>query len=101
MDEIKQIVKLQLGHLERLLTEKEITLEVTDKAITYIGETAFDSTFGARPIKRYINKELTQRVAQMLLSGDLKPGHKLLVDRNQSGELSLSACSKELEPQAV
>jgi len=91
MDEIKQIVKLQLGRLERLLTEKEITLEVTDEAITYIGETAFDSTFGARPIKRFINKQLTQKIAQMLLAGDLKSGERLSVGRDKSGQLSLTA----------
>jgi ATP-dependent Clp protease ATP-binding subunit ClpB len=91
MDEIKDIVRLQLKHLERLLIDKEIALQVGDEAVTYIAEMAFDSTFGARPIKRFINKRLTQRVAQMLLAGGLKPGQTLQVDRDQSGELSLSA----------
>jgi len=101
MDEIKQIVKLQLTHLERLLADKEIELEATEAAISYIGETAFDATFGARPIKRYINKELTQRVAQMLLSGDLKSGDRLNVGRDKSGQLSLTAVGGTSQTETV
>ncbi|MCD6249781.1 MAG: ATP-dependent chaperone ClpB [candidate division Zixibacteria bacterium] len=99
MDEIKQIVRLQLTNLERLLLDKEIELEATETAISYIGETAFDSTFGARPIKRYINKELTQQVARMLLAGDLRPGQKLKVDCDKSGMLAMSVSSIKPEPE--
>jgi ATP-dependent Clp protease ATP-binding subunit ClpB len=91
LDEIKNIVRLQLTHLERLLTDKDITMSVTDEAVGYIAETAYDSSMGARPIKRFINKQLAQRVAQMLLSSTLKPGQTLKVERSKNGELLLTA----------
>jgi len=103
--EINEIVRLQLKHLRRLLIEKEITLEVSDSAVEYIGETSFDSTFGARPIKRFISKQLSQRVAKMLLAGELKPGQTLKVDSVED-VLSLKVVNglldsetKELQPE--
>ncbi len=89
-DEIKQIVELQLGHLRGLLEEKDVTLGVTDVAITHIAEASFDQTYGARPIKRYINRELSQRVAKMMLAGELQPGECLTVDA-ADGTLTLSS----------
>ena len=100
-DEIAQIVRLQLKNLERLLAEKEITLEVTEAAVEFIAETAFDPTFGARPIKRYVNKQLTQKVAQLLLAGKLKPGQSLKVDRDQTGTLSLTGVDKTPSSETV
>ncbi len=93
-DEIKQIVRLQLNRLEALLADKDIVLKVNDKAVTFIADSSFDQTFGARPIKRFINKELSQRVAQMLLAGKLKSGQSLKVGVADN-ELRLTASSKE------
>ncbi len=101
LDEIKDIVRLQLKHLELLLVDKNIALAVSDDAVGCIAETAFDSSFGARPIKRFINKELTQRVAQMLLSGAVKPGQTLEVDRGKSGELALTAANDSPRAETV
>ena len=84
-DEITQIVRLQLENLNRLLADKDVTLEVSDEAVAYIGETAYDETFGARPIKRYVNKELSQKVAKMVLAGQLHAGQTLKVTRNDDG----------------
>ncbi|MBD3258200.1 type VI secretion system ATPase TssH, partial [candidate division GN15 bacterium] len=100
MDEIKQIVRLQLTRLEKLLDQKEISLTVSDEAVGFIGETAFDQTFGARPIKRYVNKELSQKVAKMLLAGELKPGQQLDVTR-EGDHLKLSPSGTRPEQQAV
>ncbi|MEW5796359.1 MAG: ATP-dependent chaperone ClpB [Candidatus Zixiibacteriota bacterium] len=90
MGEIQDIVRLQLKHLEKLLTEKDIGLNVGDDAVTYIAETAFDSSFGARPIKRFISKQLTQKIAQMLLSGELTPGQTLNIGHNRTSGLVMS-----------
>ncbi len=79
-DEISDIVRLQLKRLERLLLERDVTLDVTDAAVKFIAETGYDQAFGARPIKRLINKELSQQVAKLLLAGALKPGQRLLVE---------------------
>ena len=100
-DEIEQIVRLQLRQLERLLAEKEIALDATDASVGFIAETAFDPSFGARPIRRYINKQLTQRVAQMLLAGELKQGQTVKLDRGPSGDLSLTAIDRVAEADRV
>jgi len=91
--EINQIVRLQLNRLEKLLAEKEITIDITDKAVEFIGESSYDHTFGARPIKRFINKQLTQELSKMLLSGQLKPEQSLDIDA-KSGKLTFSAMAK-------
>jgi ATP-dependent Clp protease ATP-binding subunit ClpB len=78
--EINQIVRLQYQRLEKLLAEKDITLEVSDKAVEYIGESAYDHTFGARPIKRFINKHLTQQVSRLLLTNELHSGGIVKID---------------------
>jgi len=92
--EINQIVSLQFQRLEKLLAEKDITLDVSDKAVEFIGESAYDHTFGARPIKRFINKHLTQEVSKLLLTGQLKPSQRLLVDLKDK---KLTFKSKALE----
>ena len=89
-DQIKDIVRLQLQHLSKLLNEKDVTLNVSDTAVGFIAETAYDQTFGARPIKRFVNKELSQKVAKLLLSGELKVGQTLTVDLAEEG-LTFSA----------
>ncbi|NOY88082.1 MAG: ATP-dependent chaperone ClpB [FCB group bacterium] len=79
-DEINKIVELQLNHLRDLLNQQNISLEVTKEAIKFIAANAYEPTFGARPIKRYINKHLSQLVAKMILDGELKTGQKLKID---------------------
>jgi ATP-dependent Clp protease ATP-binding subunit ClpB len=88
-EEIKEIVALQLRRLAALLSDKDVTLKVSDAAIGFIGETAYDESFGARPIKRYVNKEMSQRVAKLLLAGTAKPGDTVTVDVD-GGELVLT-----------
>jgi len=98
--EINDIVRLQLDRFGDLLAGKEIDLAVSDRAVEHIGKTSFDETFGARPIKRFINKELTQRVAKLLLAGDLEPGQRLSVDLDGE-QLKLSAEYVEPAGEAV
>ncbi len=86
--EIRQIVRLQLHRLESLIREKGIGLEVTDSAVAQIGESGFDPTFGARPIKRYISKELAQEIAKKILGGSIMPGQTLVVDA-KDGDLTI------------
>lgn len=78
--EIKDIVRLQLNRLQTILDEKEIKLEVSEAAVDFMAQSGYDQTFGARPIKRFINKELSQQIAKMVLAGKLKPGQILHVD---------------------
>ncbi|MFQ5498552.1 MAG: ATP-dependent chaperone ClpB [Candidatus Zixiibacteriota bacterium] len=88
--EIGKIVQLQIERLEALLGDEGVTLKVSDQAIAHIAETSFDVTFGARPIKRFVRKELSQRIAKLLLSGELQSGDLCNVDVS-GGSLVLSA----------
>ena len=100
--EINQIVRLQLERLEKLLSEKDITLTVTDPAVEFIGNSGYDHVFGARPIKRFINKHLTQEVSKLLLNGRLRPRQSLFVDLKE-GKLYFESKSrtKTREPEAA
>jgi ATP-dependent Clp protease ATP-binding subunit ClpB len=83
--EVKQIVEIQLSRLQKMLADKEVKLELTDDAVEYLARTGYDPTFGARPLKRLINKELTQQIAKMFLSGELKAEQSLLITAGGDG----------------
>jgi ATP-dependent Clp protease ATP-binding subunit ClpB len=69
--QIRDIVDLQLQDLKKLLLQKEITLEITDNALDYLGEEGFDPQFGARPLKRVIQKEIVNQLSKKILSGEV------------------------------
>ncbi len=79
-DEIRKIVLMQFERVKKLLTEKDIEIELSDAAVAYLAEEGYDPTFGARPIKRLINKELSQQVAKSILAGEFKSGDKIKID---------------------
>ncbi len=79
-DEIKKIVLLQFERLASLLKDKEIDAELSDKAVEYLASAGYDPTFGARPIKRLINKELSQLISKKMLSQEIKPDSKIKID---------------------
>ena len=66
-----RIVRLELAKVARSLKEQEIALEVTDEAVAWLAERGFDPVFGARPVKRVIQREVQDRVADLILSGDV------------------------------
>jgi ATP-dependent Clp protease ATP-binding subunit ClpB len=76
-DLIEGIVKLQLRQLNRLLSEKNLELEATAEAVKALAREGYDPVYGARPLKRLIQKRIQDRLALMLLSGDIKPGDKI------------------------
>jgi ATP-dependent Clp protease ATP-binding subunit ClpB len=71
---MKRIVDIQLTYLQRLLADRKITLKVDDKAKTWLANTGYDPVYGARPLKRVIQRELQNPLATMLLSGTIKDG---------------------------
>ncbi|MFW1461783.1 hypothetical protein ACEWA6_24595, partial [Vibrio parahaemolyticus] len=72
--EMKRIVDIQLRHLQSLLADRKITLEVDETAKTWLGNTGYDPVYGARPLKRVIQRQLQNPLASMLLSGKVKDG---------------------------
>ena len=78
-DEIKQIARLQLRHLQKLLARQELTLEVTPELEEYLAENGYDPAFGARPLKRLIQHDLTDALALHLLNGEFPAGSTIAV----------------------
>lgn len=77
--EMKRIVDIQLRHLQSLLADRKITLEVDETAKTWLGNTGYDPVYGARPLKRVIQRQLQNPLASMLLSGKVKDGDTVKV----------------------
>jgi len=79
---LKQIVALQVGLVQKRLADKLITVELTDDARELMAEEGFDLAYGARPLKRVIQREVLNPLASKILSGEVKEGARILVDRD-------------------
>lgn len=92
LEDINQIVRLQLSQLKKLLAKQHITIDATEEAIAYLTTKGYDPQYGARPIKRVIQKEVLNSLSKELLSGSVKADSIVLIDsfddtlvfRNQS-----------------
>ncbi|MCB9360924.1 MAG: ATP-dependent chaperone ClpB [Flavobacteriales bacterium] len=80
-DNIKEIVKIQLGGLAKLLTKNNITLSYTDEAVDYIAEIGYDPQFGARPVKRVLQKNILNELSKQLLAGTVQPESDIILDQ--------------------
>lgn len=78
--EINQIVKIQLDNIVKLLKEQQITFEFTDDAVESIAQKGFDPQFGARPVKRVIQKEVLNALSKEILAGTITASHHILLD---------------------
>lgn len=79
-DEIKMIVDLQLKHIEKMLAENGVKLEVTDKALQRIAEEGFDPQFGARPVKRVIQRYVLNELSKQLIAEKVDKSKPIVVD---------------------
>ena len=79
-DNIREIVKLQLDGLKKMLNKQNITLDATDEAIRFLAEKGYEPQFGARPVKRTIQKEVLNNMSKSLLSGEIKADSIILLD---------------------
>ena len=78
--ELRQIVQLQIQRLERRLSERKMTLRLSETAIDFLAEIGYDPVYGARPLKRGIQRELETQVAKGILRGDFADGDTIFVD---------------------
>ncbi len=79
-ENIKRIADIQIGSLRTRLAEKEFDLQVSDEALAIIAQAGFDPVFGARPLKRALQQEIENPLAQRLLKGELIPGKAIKVE---------------------
>jgi ATP-dependent Clp protease ATP-binding subunit ClpC len=84
-EEIGRIVRLMLGATTARLAERSVTVEVTDAAIDWLGERGYEPEYGARPLRRLIQREVDDRIADLLVSGELADGGAVRVDAAADG----------------
>jgi ATP-dependent Clp protease ATP-binding subunit ClpB len=78
--EIRGIVQIQLDNLKKLVAPTGIELKFSDYALDYLAEQGFDPQFGARPLKRLIQKEIVNQLSKRILAGDIDKSEPVLVD---------------------
>lgn len=79
-EEIKNIVKLQFEHVKRMLAQNDIRISITDKAIKHIAELGYDPQFGARPIKRIMQRNILNELSKMILAGKVIKDSEINID---------------------
>ena len=84
-DEIHKIVLLLVNDLRKRISDQRLQLELTDAACVFIAEAAYDPVFGARPLKRFIQRELETRVGRALIAGDIVADGRIIVDVGEQG----------------
>lgn len=79
-EQIRKIAGIQIEHLRARLEERELALAISDEALDLLGEAGFDPVYGARPLKRAIQHQLENPLAQKILAGEFSPGDTIKVD---------------------
>ncbi len=89
-DQIKQIVRIQLERLQKRLAERKIELELSDAAIQHFAEAGYDPVYGARPLKRLLQRELETALARQIVAGKIQDHSRVFVDY-RNGQLTFEA----------
>ena len=84
-DELARIVEIQMAAVERRLVERHISLEITDAARRYLADKGYDAAYGARPLKRLIQREVENELALRLLDGTFRDGDVIELDAGPQG----------------
>jgi ATP-dependent Clp protease ATP-binding subunit ClpB len=77
LEEIEKIVNLLVNDLRKRLQTRQISLELTEPAVRFIAQSGFDPVYGARPLKRFITRELETRIGRALIKGDILDGARV------------------------
>ena len=85
-EELGEIVEIQLARIARRLTDRRLSLEVTDAARSWLADEGYDPAYGARPLRRLVQREIGDRLARMLLAGEVLDGQKVVVDKVDASE---------------
>jgi ATP-dependent Clp protease ATP-binding subunit ClpB len=83
--ELRRIVDIQLGYLEERLEQRDLGLELSDGAKEFLAEVGWDPQFGARPLRRAVQRHLEDELARRMLAGEFMPGDVIVVDREAAG----------------
>jgi ATP-dependent Clp protease ATP-binding subunit ClpB len=92
MEQLQTVVRIQLKGLAELFASRNITLRVTDSACDYLAQKGYDPVFGARPLKRLLQREILDRFSTKLLAGEIREGDHVSVDYSaETGQLAFGA----------
>ena len=86
MEDLAHIVELQVSMLSRRLADRRITLTVTEGAREWLAQEGYDPSYGARPLRRLIQREIGDQLAKLLLSGEVRDGQTVVVDANADAD---------------
>ena len=103
-EELGRIVDIQLAKMQDRLTSHRLTLTVTDEARTWLADEGYDPAYGARPLRRLVQREIGDELARMILAGDVLDGQEVVVDVSPDGVLaglSLTARGEAWAPSAT
>ncbi|RKP04962.1 P-loop containing nucleoside triphosphate hydrolase protein [Thamnocephalis sphaerospora] len=87
---LRDVVRIQVGHVAQRLAQRNIGLRVNDSAIDVIVKVAYDPSFGARPLRRFLEKHIVTNVSRMLVSGELEERSLVVVDATSDDQLKFS-----------
>jgi ATP-dependent Clp protease ATP-binding subunit ClpB len=96
LSEIKQIVVLLTGEIDKRLSERQISFSLSDAAKEFIAREGFDPVYGARPLKRFIQRELETKLGRAIIAGEITDGSRVNVDVKGS-ELVFNVQGQEKE----
>src|SRR6266566_4207366 len=98
-EQMKEIVDIQIKHLRQRLAERHITLQLTDAARDLLAEMGYDPQFGARPLKRVIQREVENRIARGILEGAIRDGDTVEIDA-KNGKLAIEPIRAQAQEEA-
>ena len=96
-NEIEQIVRLQILQLQQMLGKNHLHIDVTDEAVKRIADEGFDPQYGARPLKRVIQKEIVNELSKRILAGEIESGEKIVIDSQDGGIVFWNPKEKNVE----
>jgi len=92
-EDLKKIVRIQFNLIRDTALRQHISLTISDAALQWLADAGFDPAFGARPLKRVIQRKLTNRISEMILEGTIREGDALAVDLTE-GALTFTSGKK-------
>ncbi|MBW4539100.1 MAG: ATP-dependent chaperone ClpB [Myxacorys chilensis ATA2-1-KO14] len=94
--ELREIVKIQIKRLEQRLAERKMSLKLSDSALDFLADLGFDPVYGARPLKRAIQRELETAIAKQILRGEYTDGDTIFVDVGETERLEFKRLPSEV-----
>ena len=95
-DQMAGIVNIQLDRVRTLLADRKITLDLDEAALAWLGEAGYDPVYGARPLKRTIQRQVQNPLAEMILKGAVKDGETVRITVGESGALALTPAQGDI-----